>query len=186
MSANKSKGQVQYHLKMFDASSLEETCDAWQKAVERHKSEVFSTEFDRIIDWVRQKVSYDEPSESSFAYGIFEGEALVASAVVEIIYQRTGRRWLKMLNLHLSPDLDAKLNGDSIDSDVLSGIYSEAIVGTIRLTGRHPTDTVKLYARSATLLGFLRGVTSSLHRQEDLPFDVSTEGRWMVIRTHMG
>lgn len=171
-----------YKLKRFDAESLAATEVNWRKQIVRHKDELIRTEYDRILKEMRENAIYDNEREL-FIYGVFEDGSPTASALVEVLYPKAGRRWLKQLDLHLSPVLDLSFYKDNVDLLGLSQVFGAAVAGTLRLTKDHPSQQVKLYGRSGTLLNYLKGLAVALGGEPSLKeIKITVEGRWLVFR----
>jgi len=174
---------VPHILDRLDNGRLEATSNEWRSQFSRHKNQLIPSEYERILAWAAGCVDYEGPACESFAYGVYENGAGHAIAISEVVYSKSGRKWLKLLDLHLCPAVDLSFYNDELDIMGLSSIFAAAIVGTFHLTKRHPTDTVKLYGRSGTLLTFLKGIGAYIERQGGLPgLKVGIEGRWLVIR----
>lgn len=181
MSAKKSR--LHYELREFTEESMAATEAAWAKVLASHSSDLLPGEFTRILAWTRSRLSATSPTET-LAYGVFASDRAHALAIAEIVYTKAGRKWLKMLDLHLSPELDLSMSSGAPDLWTISGVFSEAIVGTTRLTRVHVTNVVKLYARSTSLLTFFKGLAATIGAAGDNEaIDVSIEGRWLVIKT---
>lgn len=174
-----------HELKKFDAKTLAATKAEWDRQIKKHSKEVLASEYQRILDWATTHIDYDGVGCHTFAYGIFEKGSDHADAIVELIYLRTAKKWLKLLNLHLCPSADLAFSTEPIDLKTITTIFSVAVTGTVRLTSSvHPTKVVKLYGRSGTLLAFLKGVGAYIAADADLQkagFSVTIEGRWLVF-----
>lgn len=168
----------------FDADSLGETRKAWLGQVGKHSEHLSEIEFEKTLDWAAAHLDYDN-GEEGLAYGIFSKNGKVAHAVIEVVYAKPGTKWLKMLNLTLSPALFLGFVTDGgIDREALTAVYTAAVAGTLKLAGKHPSKTVKLYGRSGSLFTFLQGLAEYL--KEHAPVQdvtVAVEGRWLVFRT---
>jgi hypothetical protein len=174
-----------YELRKFDADSLRNTIDGWQAQMKAKPLSVARPQYDRIFEWVPEHVGYDDAQEENFAYGIFLGTSTCADAIAEVTYTKSGRKWLKLLDLHLSPEIDAAFFEQTIDLHRISALFSEAVIGVVKLTGNaHPSTTVKLFARSGTLLAFFRGLGAYIETQMDYKGPkITIEGRWLVLKS---
>lgn len=171
-----------YKLKQFDSVSLAATETNWRKQCERHKDEIIRTEYERILKWTAENANYDKDRET-FAYGVFEDGSHTAAAIVEVLYPKAGRRWLKQLNLHLTPAKDLSFPTDNIDFEGVANIFGAAVIGVLRLTANHPAKEVKLYGRSGTLLSYLKGLAANLENHPALKsVRITMDGRWLVFR----
>lgn len=177
-----------YSIQEFDDVRLGATRRAWTKALNDDPSEFNRTMFDRRLALAAKKCDYKNGSE--FCYGIFPSGIKAASAIVEISYTKESSKWIKMLNLHLSPSLDLSIDKNSPNFSELADIFSAAIVGTLKLTGVHKSRVVKLYARSTVLLSFFKFVAEKLPKELEKVEDggraaaikLSVDGRWLVMK----
>jgi hypothetical protein len=171
-----------YKLKRFEQASLSATQTNWQKQCERHPNDLIPTEYERILKWTAENAIYEKARET-FAYGVFEGDSHTASAVLEVLYPKAGRRWLKQLDLHLAPSLDLSFYTDNVDLEAIGNIFGAGVAGVLRLTADHPAKEVKLYGRSGTLLTYLKGLAAKLEGNPAMKdFRITVEGRWLVFR----
>jgi len=175
-----------FTLKKFDTAHIDATRKEWERQLSA-RPELMPSEFLKHIEWIGSHMDYSDGGDDGLAYGVFHKGHSGAVAVVDVVYSRNGTKWLKMLGVNLSPDLFTALTAENPSeqnmTDILS-IYGEAITGTIKLTGIHPTNTVKLYGRTGTLLAFLKGIAAYLRENLDVPgVTVSVEGNWLVFRS---
>ncbi len=177
----------EYSIQEFDDARLAATRKAWTKALDQEPAEFNRAVFDRRLNLAEQSRDYAAGSE--FCYGIFKTGNSAASAIVELSYTKQSSRWIKMLNLHLSPSLDLSIDKNSPNFRELAGVFSAAIVGTIKLTGVHKSRVVKLYARTPLLLSFFQFIAEQLPKQFERMNDgagvalkLSIDGRWLVIK----
>lgn len=180
------KTVLPYELKPFDDASLKATVAGWKKELSKHQTELMPSLHEGKLVWIQTHMNYQEPNGDSLAYGIFSHGSSQASAIVDIVYTKTGQKWLKMLDLTLSPSLDLAFNADAFDFHTISGVYAATIVGAIRLTETaHPSKITKLYGRSGTSLAFFKGFGAYMEQGshgKNLTLKVSMEGRWLVFR----
>lgn len=174
-----------WSLDKFDSDRLSATRANWGSHLKRHKDQFLASEYQRILDWTEDHIDYQGNSKDTFAYGIFADSAKHADAIVEIIYAKSGKQWLKLLSLHLCPSAELSFETQSFDIAKVAGIFSAAVTGTVKLTSTaHPTKVTKLYGRSGTLLAFLQGLGSHIQANGGVKgLKVSLEGRWLVFRT---
>jgi len=174
-------------LKRFDAAHIETTKKDWERQLEQ-LPDVMPSEFLKHIEWVNSHMDYADGGDDGLAYGVFYKDHKHAIAVVDVVYTRRGTKWLKMLGVNLSPELFVVLTSDNPsakDMQKILEIYGAAITGTVKLTGIHPSNTVKLYGRTGTLLAFLKGIAAYLRANLDIPgITVNVEGNWLVFRNN--
>lgn len=173
-----------HELKKFDSTTIAATRAAWVKELAAHKTEVLAAPYQRILDWAAGHIDYAGNGKETFAYGIFAGEAHSADAIVELVYTKSGRKWLKLLDLNLCPSVDLSFTDQNVDIQQLSSIFAAGVTGTVQLTSTaHPAKVTKLYGRSGTLLAFLKGVGTYIEGNSNVPgLKVSMEGRWLVFQ----
>lgn len=169
----------EYELLAFDKSSLAATRKIWHSQLEKHSDELLASGYLRILEWAESHVDYTCENGNGIAYGIFQTGHHFAAAIVEIAYTKTGKKWLKVLDLSLSPTLDLSFYDDSFNFDVIGGIFAAAILGSIKLTKTaHPAKVTKLYGRSGTALSFFKGFGAAFEKfGGPKGMDVSIEGR---------
>ena len=172
-----------YRLDKFSAASFGKTKMAWGAQLSANKNAVFSSEYMMILDYSSKCLNYQSNNGSSYVYGVFKDNSDEADAVIELVYQKDGRKWLKLLNLHLCPGVDVSFQTQNVDIAQISAIFGAALAGTVYLTSTdHPTNVTKLYGRSGTLLSFLKGIGAYI--QANVPtISVSIEGRWLVMKS---
>jgi hypothetical protein len=172
-----------YKLQRFDEKSLRQTNARWIRQIERHPSEVLASQYERILRWSAERIDYGDATGEEFAYGLFRDGDATADAIVEVTYTKRGRKWLKLLDLHLSPELDLAFYDQSVDILRINDLFAAAVVGVVKLTGEeHPSQTAKLYARSGTLLAFFRSLGAYIQEQRKVDvLKVAIEGRWLVF-----
>jgi hypothetical protein len=172
-----------YRLDKFTSASFGKTKASWEAQLAANKGAVFKSEYLMILNYCSNCLDYAGNNGNSYTYGIFKGNNDEADALIELVYQKDGRKWLKLLNLHLCPTVDVSFQTQDIDISQVSAIFGAALAGTVYLTSTdHPTKVTKLYGRSGTLLSFLKGIGAYI--QANVPaISVSVEGRWLVIRS---
>jgi hypothetical protein len=175
---------TKFRLKPFDANTWARTRAEWARQLSEHEGEIMASEWERILEWAGRCLNYGNATEATFAYGIFREGAEFAEAIVEIVYQRSAKKWLKLLNLYVCPSIDLTF-AQALDIKTLVPIYAAAVFGTVQLTSTaHPTRVSKLYGRSGTLLTFLSDVCAYIGQDADLValgVKVRIEGRWLVF-----
>lgn len=177
--------KINFELRPFAADSLKKTRSRWEKQLKNADSlAVMPSEYSRLMDWAEGHMDYVNGEE--FAYGIFPIDNDVAVAVAEIIYTRRQRRWLKLLNLTLSPQYDVSLSSENPKLSDLMQIFAAAVVGTVHLTAIHASTVTKLYGRSSGMLSFLKGFAGYLEVQKVDGITATIEGRWLVFTVKRG
>ena len=171
-----------YTMNPFTKATLDATKKAWDLQLKKHQEDLLSWEWQRVLEDAASKIDYSKGDQ--FAYGIFEDGCDTAEAIVLLVYRKEAKKWLKLLELNLSPSVDLSFSDQTLDIQQLSSIFGAAVIGTIRLTGTaHPTKVTKLYGRSGTLLSFLKGVGAYIEREAQIKgLRVSIQGRWLVFQ----
>jgi len=99
--------------------------------------------------------------------------------------QRGTDIWIKMLNIHLSPQIEIEPENEASTQKRLD-VFRAALKGIFRATQQTKgTNTVKIYGRTDDLITFLRGmhdamsVLTALGTIKDI--EVSIEDRWLIF-----
>lgn len=174
-------------MKQFDAKNIQKTSSAWEGDLKTCQS-VFPPDVTEIVEYIKTNAKYtpaDMAQLESVAYGIFADGKNEAGAVVKVIISKAGRRWIKMIDCHIRPEIEENAVNRKADAfEAITGIYSAAIRGSIALTTEHKIGTVKVYGRSNALLQIITLTAQYLEKQlaeDPLPIKVSIEGRWLVV-----
>jgi hypothetical protein len=149
-----------------------------------NKGLAFIPEVERLLEWAdSHRVPVDN---DSCAFGIFRaGKKAPALGICEVVISRKSIRskWVKMLRLHLSPAVDAQLQGG--DPDGAMSVFLSSIQGAIGLQSTHQANTLKVFGRTNDQLNFLKVLVT--HLQPKLAehahnrVKVSIEGRFLCI-----
>lgn len=177
-------GVGEHELQQFNAAKFDATGREWRRQLQAHKKDILATEYERILAWTGSHMDYEKAGAENFVYGIFQNGSDHAVAVVDMIYQKAARKWLKLMDLYVCPSVDLSFATQDIDIQELTAIYATAVVGTVQLTSTvHRTKVTKLYGRSGTLLAFLKGIGTYIAENAKVPgLEVNIEGRWLVFR----
>lgn len=172
--------KLKFALKSFDENTYQATSKAWLKRTKGGNS--FPTEAEQVLEWVHSHMVIDVQGDS-VAFGLFKDGVDVASAVAEISIQRKSSRsrWMKMLRVRLSPELEDGVFQKSMEAlQDVQAAYVAAVGGVLKLKFEHDASTLKIYGRSAEQLAFLQVL--ALKMEEALKnHKVSMNGRWLVI-----
>jgi hypothetical protein len=181
---NAPKGE--YKLRELDVASLARTEAEWKKQLQQHAETLSPSSYLRILDWAATHMTYGGNAES-FAYGLFRDDDQHADAILDVCYTKSGKKWLKMLELVQSPDIDHGIFSQTIDPIRVIEVYGASLLGTAGLTSVHPSATIKLFGRSEALLAFYVAVCTYLVDKIKIPHvKVAIEGRFLVIRAIRG
>ncbi|MGH2509064.1 MAG: hypothetical protein ACRDHZ_16925, partial [Ktedonobacteraceae bacterium] len=161
---------VNHALHQFDPAKLAATEKEWRRQLQAHKKDILATEYERILGWTGKRIDYGKAASENFVYGIFENGSGHAVALVDMVYQKAAKKWLKLMDIFLCPAVDLSFATQNVDIQQLTSIYAAAVIGTIQLTSTaHPTKVTKLYGRSGTLLAFLKGVGTYIANNSNVP-----------------
>jgi len=154
-----------------------ETRDEWLKQIERDPSEFVHGRYIRILDWANNLAENSE--ENLYAYAITSGtNKNHAHAILELSHARpqSDAPWLKVLSIHVEPDLD--VSRMPADIQMLADISVLAIKECLRLAfTAHKSETLKVYAEEPISLPFLQWITAPLSKE----LTISTHNRWLVL-----
>ncbi len=169
----------------LNQQSYEETLRRW--TWEADANDGFPHEVERKLKWISELLSNGkgDANHQSLAYGVFIEGASVPAAVCELVISRKSlnERWLKLLSVVLSPEVEAKVEaGDvnAIQTAVMA--YRTAVSGAFDAQLEHNADTLKLYGRNEAMLKLLTTLLATLQTSGS-DFDAKREGRWLVLRS---
>ena len=147
----------------------------------------FPHEVERKLRWIEELLSNGkgDANNQSLAYGVFAERAEVPVAVCELVISRktVSERWLKLLSVMLSPEVEAKVEAgdvEAIQTAVMA--YRTAVSGSFNAQLEHNADTLKLYGRNEAMLKLLTTLLATL-QSSGSDFDAKKEGRWLVLRS---
>ena len=171
-----------YELLPFEDASLALTRTAW--VADAMKGLAFITEVERLLEWGdSHRVAVEN---DSCAFGIFKaGKKSPALGICEVVISRKSVRskWVKMLRLHLSPAVDAKLQAG--DPDDAMNVFMSSIQGAVGLQSTHKANTLKVFGRTNEQLAFLKVLVTHLQpvlaKRAQNRVKVSIEGRFLSI-----
>jgi predicted RNA-binding protein with RPS1 domain len=172
--------RLKFSLKQFNEANFTSTGKAWLKKASSEIS--FPTEAHQILEWASSRLDLTTQGDS-VAFGIFKDGADIAAAICEIaITRKTARsRWMKMLRVRLSPDLEMGVFDGSIEamSDV-QNVYVAAVAGVLKLKMEHNATILKIYGRSHEQLSLLKvlGIELEKHLKNHT---IRMDGRWLTI-----
>src|SRR5690349_21441099 len=132
-----------YTLRAFAEGEYPKTRTEWERQLGELEGKVIPTEYTRILAWGAGNIDYE--MGESWVYGIFPKGKKVAVALADIVCRKTGKKWVKLLDLHLSPTLDLDALSEDRDLRLLADIFTAAITGTAALTLVHKSRVIKLY-----------------------------------------
>lgn len=165
--------------------SYEATLKRW--TWEAEANDVFPNEVERKLSWIGELLpsSKGDANNQSLAYGVFTAGSEVPAAVCELVISRktASERWLKLLSVILSPEVEAKVEAGDVDAIQTAVIaYRTAVSGAFDAQLEHNADTLKLYGRNEAMLKLLTTLLATL-QSSGSDFDAKKEGRWLVLRS---
>lgn len=120
-------------------------------------------------------------------YGVFPDGQNDAIALCEMVLSDRGSiasKWLKMLKLTMSPEVDTQIIEDHPDAiDIAIQAYRTAVIGAFSERLNHEADTLKLYGRSEEQLKFLAVLIAFINQEHGHELVATKEGRWLVLRS---
>lgn len=172
---------MDYQFQKIDQTVLDATREEWTRQIESNEGDLVPGHYYRILDWSESHLE-GRGAQNTYIYCLTRAKApLVACAILEISHARpkSNDPWLKVLSIHVEPDLDT---GDGeINLGELAKITSRSIIESLGLTfAQHPSSQLKVYASGSLTVKFIEGVSSvTLDSQDKLK--ISTHGNWLVV-----
>lgn len=169
-----------FGLKAFTDEAFLATERSWMRRATGDFS--FPTEAPQILSWARTRLNPNVVNDS-VAFGVFKDGVEIASAICEVVLTRKSvrSRWMKMIKLRLSPELEKGVYEENLDTarDVLA-VYAAAVYGVLRLKLEHDATILKIYGRSAEQIAFLKALGVELEKHIK-NHRISIHDRWLVI-----
>lgn len=170
---------------------LNKTREVWLNQVEdinQDDNTVLPSNYERVLDWFEKTVaSDDEPYARPHAVVTESNGADYARALLKITYaQNRSRPFLKLLEIHLEPnlDLDGREHLDSSARREARRIVSSALVKSLEFTFESlPSSKLKVYGRTEQMRALYDFSIDSLEETGALPdgLTVNREGAWLVF-----
>lgn len=170
----------------FTNEKYRETLEKW--IGEAEESDVFPCEVERRMQWVGEFLSKGSSSAiTTIPYGVFHLDDDAAICICELVLSDKGQlagKWLKMLNITLSPKIESMLSQEDLDGTRLAvSIYKLAVIGSMSARLDHDADTLKIYGRNEGQLKFLIALLTFLQEGGSHNLTAKREGRWLVLQT---
>lgn len=170
------------YFEQFNSSTYEEALEIWSKEAET--CNIFPQEVVRQLKWIKESLSTQATVQSSsLAYGVFTQKDKSPVAVCELVISQKGKnnRWMKLLNVTLSPAMEAKVEAKDLKAiKTAVTAYRTAVAGSFDAKNDHDIDTLKLYGRNKTMLDLLITTYAALEDSESFE-EIKKEGRWLVL-----
>lgn len=174
----------------IDQKELCEIKTDWLRTASENPHEVFAADYEQLFQLIEHYDGHgalDDRFNSPIYYAVKTDGSVVA--LVHLVQTKRGKDvWIKMMDLHMCPAIEANPDNEAatherlrVISSTLSGLF-ELTKTTVR------ADTLKVYGRTDVLVTFLRGMHETLDALASLGnlpgINVSIEGRWLVFRTN--
>ncbi len=169
--------------RQFTKETLTATESKWHRELKAING--FSPTTDRLLKDVRAHLGARAPS---LFFGVFSGKAASAIAISEfVITPKTRGNTVKLLNLHLSPQLEQGLYISDVGAiNRALDAYKCSVIGSLEVGGNHNASTLKVYGRTHEQLNMLSSFAVILQAStEELKFNAKVTDRWLEI-THGG
>lgn len=170
-------GSHKYEFRSFCDQTYAATQKAWSGDAKLGLA--FPTDVERLFHWVSE---HRQPAEQdATAFGVFNEGDFVALGIAEVVIQRLSARskWVKLLRLHLRPEVDAALQQGEVE--IAMDVFTTSVLGSFRLQMAHDAATLKIYGRTNDQLRFLRTLVAVLNQTES-KFKASLEGRFLCLQ----
>lgn len=170
----------------FTQSDLDATSSKWEN--EALDFDCFPEEVQQKLKPVQEALTASKSSGfHTIYYGVFKANERVAAALCEMVLSdrgTTGGKWLKMLKLSMSPEIETLLIQEQIEAiNTAINVYKAAVSGAFAARLTHDADTLKLYGRSDEQLKFLMMLLSFINQEHSHELSAKKEGRWLVLRS---
>lgn len=172
--------------RQFTLETYRATLEKWTHEAEQH--ECFPDEVMRKLKWIEESFSLENGRNPNrqIAYGVFQNGESIAICVCDLVLSDRGQlvgRWLKLLNVTLSPEIDVLMQCEDLGAvQTAVQAYKAATLGAFEARLEHDADTLKLYGRNDELLKFQMTLLAVLQESEKLTIKASKEGRWLVLK----
>lgn len=173
--------------RQFSQQDTQETVIKWDEEASR---------YDCFPDEVHQKLApltkpaatgAEDKRNKTLHYGVFLDGRHDAIALCEMVLSDRGTiggKWLKMLKLTMSPEVDTQVIEDHPGAiDTVVQAYRTAVIGAFSERMNHEADTLKLYGRSEEQLKFLVLLIAFINQDHGHELVATKEGRWLVVRS---
>ncbi|MDT0137738.1 hypothetical protein [Acidovorax sp. PRC11] len=168
----------------FTQQEYEATLAKWTKEAE--DCDCFPEEVPRKLAFIQESLG---PTQGSvfqrLAYGLFANDEPVATGVCELVLSNKGLlggKWIKLMNLVLSPEIDTKMQDEDMAAmHAAVSAYKAAALGAFSVRLEHDADTLKLYARNDQQLRFLMVLLATIKDDSSSNLRASRQGRWLVL-----
>jgi hypothetical protein len=165
---------------------IEETLIKWEQ--EAIQYDCFPDEVHQKFVPIQESIR-NQPAGSykSIYYGVFQEGQNIAVALCDLVLSDKGMfggKWLKLMKLTLSPEVDTlqiKKQPEAIS--LVANAYKTAVLGAFAARNEHEADTLKLYGRSEEQLTFLILLLTIINQDHSHELSAQKEGRWLVLRS---
>lgn len=162
----------------------------WLELIGEDGDRVIQADYSQLFSVIKSSAGWGDLSESlnkPIYNTVSSKENQVLGLVEIVISQKSDSLWVKLLDIHLSPEIE-KANDTEENTKCRLNVFIVALLGTFALTKElKNANTVKVYGRTDALVAFLKGMHDSFSVLNSLStisgINVSIEGRWLVFRS---
>ena len=167
----------------FNAGTFTATSKEWDQQLQALIGSLPVAHHKGILAWVEKHLVQDRADPNTYAYALMRKGQPYACAVLEVSYAKIpGDSWLKVLQVHTEPKLDASIAaGDEVITE-LSAIAAYSLVSVLGLTyQQYPCNRLKVYGRTPLTVEFLEGVAGNLTQLEGLKLKIYAQAGWLIF-----
>lgn len=175
-----------FEFRPFSHDDVEATAQKWER--EAFDNDCFPEDVPKKLHPVRAALTcVSVGPHKTLHYGVFQKGSQVAVALAEMVLTDRGAlggKWLKLLKLTMSPEVETLLIEEHQDAtETTVKAYATAVIGAFKERMTHEADTLKIYGRSEDQLKFLSLLLMFINQEQGHKLTGKKEGRWLVLRT---
>lgn len=164
----------------LDTGRLEGIRTEWLGLADRLSVQIIRFDYEAVLN---QLLTTHKNSGHSSVWAVTEdGESPLALTLLHHARPESSSPWLKMLEIHLRPDLHAAAQNDDADLKKLARLASVAVVGAYGATFEdYPSDTLKVLGRDPLDTRFIAGVLGENQELAVAGIEVKERGAWIFL-----
>lgn len=181
-------------LKRLDKSGFETLSQKWLNFIRcnGHEDRAINAEYTQLFRVIDTNGCWHNDIKECFNKSIYScivDEQDEEWGIVEIVQSQRGTSiWVKMLNIHLSPEIEIEPENEASTQKRLE-VFRASLKGIFKATEQtRGSNTVKIYGRTDDLITFLRGMHDALSVFTALgtikDIEVSIEDRWLIFHAN--
>lgn len=166
--------------KTFTPELFKATKDGWIKDIGAEAG--FLPDIEQQMDWTEKHMTL---TNSSVAYGVFDGASKIATGICELIITKPDpkKSWVKFIRLRLRPKIEAQLfSNEKAGISAAIEAYVACVIGVFHVKNAHNASIIKVYGRTQEQVRFLTLLDIALKNRSEATFKSSIEGRWLVLK----